>query len=438
MLHLFQFILYALYFGVFIFIISRWKFFDIDQLSRSKLIAFFVFKAWAGLVITLVYTYYYTDPSKADIHRYFRDSKIISSVIFSSPIAWFKILTSFNSHNREILDYISNTLHYSHPENDFVTSNSFFIRLVSLLNYFSLYNIYVDTLLLDFIGFIGLSALFKSLQSYFKHTEWALFIPVYLLPSVVFWSSGLLKESLLIPALGAYIYTALKLTGKMRIQLILTLVALLFAIAFIKIYVALFLLACSPMLLLAKANKIHIKLASWCLFGFYGIMFITCFYFWGGEICSKIIDKRNEFIRLTISENAGSALDNKLISTDCNTVLSLVPSATIDAIMRPFLWDKWNLFSLLFAAENFVLLTCILILMIFFLKKPDATRLWLSVFCLAFALLNYELIGLTVPVMGAIVHYRIVATPFLLLGVLFLTDMDKLHRVLTKFKLQAS
>ena len=45
-----------------------------------------------------------------------------------------------------------------------------------------------------------------------------------------------------------------------------------------------------------------------------------------------------------------------------------------------------------------------------------------------FAGLNYLGIGITVPVLGAIVHYRVVAMPFLLLSVLLMADLEKLKK----------
>ena len=138
--------LYVLYSGLFIRLIFKWKFFDIDGVRKVHLAFFFLLKVIAGLCLTLVYTYYYTDQSKADIYRYFSDSKIISSVLFTDPIAWLKIMTGVGSFEPDTFKYLADTWHFTHPAGDFITSNAFLIRIVSLLNYISGYNIYIDTL----------------------------------------------------------------------------------------------------------------------------------------------------------------------------------------------------------------------------------------------------------------------------------------------------
>ena len=177
--------LYLLYFALFVWAIFKWKFFEIEGANKKHFAFFFLLKVAAGILLTLIYTYYYTDLAKADIYRYFNDSKVISSVLFVDPVAWLKIMTGCGIDEPEVFKYVLPTQYFSHPVNDIVTNNTFIIRLSVLLNYFSFSNIYINTLFLNFISFIGLTALFKELRTYFSQFQQILYVPLFLLPSVL-------------------------------------------------------------------------------------------------------------------------------------------------------------------------------------------------------------------------------------------------------------
>jgi len=106
-----------------------------------------------------------------------------------------------------------------------------------------------------------------------------------------------------------------------------------------------------------------------------------------------------------------------------------LPEAFQNSILRPYVWEGGKLFQLAFAIEN-TLFLLLLAGLLFFYKKPVGYRLQLCLCFLFIALANYLIIGITVPVFGAIVHYRVIAAPFLLLAVLLAVDVDKLRKAL--------
>ncbi len=154
--------LYLLYLTLFVWLIFKWKFFAVEGTNKKHFAFFFLLKIIAGVSLTLIYTWCYTDQAKADIYRYFNDSKIISTVLFTDPVAWLKIMTGYGIDEPEVFKYVLPTQYFSHPGADIVTNNTFIIRVSVLLNYFSFSNIFINTLFLNFISFIGLTALFKA------------------------------------------------------------------------------------------------------------------------------------------------------------------------------------------------------------------------------------------------------------------------------------
>ena len=420
--------LYALYAGLFIRLIFKWRFFEMEGVNKRHLVFFFLLKVIAGLGLTLIYTYYYTDQSKADIYRYFADSKIISSVLFKNPIAWLKIMTGVGTFEPGTFKYLANTWHFSHPPGDFITSNAFLIRLVSLLNYLSGYNIYIDTLLVNCITFISLTLMFKALRPYFSAFPQILYWPLFLMPSLVFWSSGLLKEGLMMTGISLYLNAALVTSGNAWRRGVLMLVGLVIVLQ-TKIYVLAVLLLCSIFLPFKELFRSRVLLTGRLVFCL--IVVVSIGYGLNKGFCEKVIDKHNEFIALAISEHSGTAIDTQFVEPGCGNLISLFPKAMVNTIMTPFIWQKGNLFEMLFGAENLLFIIALLFLLVFYFKKPSGDKLWLVLFCMLFAALNYLGIGITVPIVGAIVHYRVVAAPFLLLTVLLMTDLEKLKQRLS-------
>jgi len=406
--------LYLFYLGLFCWLIYRWRFFESQGVDKRQLVSFLLLKVLAGIVLTLIYTYYYTDPAKADIHRYFRDGKIISNVLFVNPSAWLQIMTGIGMHSKEVYLYMLPTLYFTHHAGDLANNNQFIIRVISVCNYFSLYNIYINTLFFDLLSFIGLFLLFKSLKRFVTGLPQILYFLLFLIPSVIFWSSGLLKENILLFAIGLYLYSILRWCDDGKWKYLFGALVALCIMASIKLYIAGLLLLCSFVLPVpVSRNKKIIALA---------IGLALAWYFTGNNFCERIIDKRNNFVQLAITENAGSVVDNSITQPDCAHLFQLVPSTLVNSILRPFIWEGGKLFQRAFAIENTLLLALLVYLLFRYFKWPTGNKLRLAGFCFLFALLNYLVIGATVPVMGAIVHYRIISTVFMVMGVTLLLN----------------
>lgn len=63
------------YILLFCILISRWKFFDFEGLTKPELTLLFFVKIIAEFLLTIIYTRYYTNRGDADIFEYFDDSK---------------------------------------------------------------------------------------------------------------------------------------------------------------------------------------------------------------------------------------------------------------------------------------------------------------------------------------------------------------------------
>jgi hypothetical protein len=418
--------LFILFLTTALWLISRSKFFSIEGTKREYFYGLFLLKVLAGVVLIVIYTYYYTDPAKADIYRYFNDSVIISKLLFTQSLAWLKVMSGIGIEDADAVQALKATMYFSHPGHDWVTENTLIISAHVLLNYVTFYNIYINNLWLNFLSFVGLVAIFRAFAPYFQENRKMLLLPLFLLPSVVFWSSGPLKEQLIFMFLGLYVSSVFSKLFKPRwVNLFLAFVAIM-GIAYLKPAVAIVLVFASVFLPVVNLYNTK-RLIAAVLFALL-LIAVAVSFDWHYKACEIVIEKRNEFTRLGLQENVGSFFDTHLINKNCGELLSLLPSAFANSFLRPFVWDGGNVFQWLFAFENLFFVYLLFYLLFRFFQLPDAKeKRLLFAFCLVFALLNYFVIGLTVPIMGAIVHYRVIAAPFLLIAVLCFCNVSLLE-----------
>ncbi len=419
-------ILYTAYLALFVAVVMRHRFFGIENTRRPHLLFFFLLIVAAGISLTLVYTYYYTDQAKADIYRYFNDSRIISPLLLSQPVHWLKIMTGYGINDPETFKYLLPTQYFSHPGHDLVTNNTFIIRFNVLLNYFSCSNIFINTLFFNFISFAALTRLYKALQPYFASFQQVLYVPLFLLPATLFWGSGLLKEALLFTGVSLYIHALLTAEEKTLKRALTGTIGLLL-LALVKLQVAAIALLCFTVFLCFRKRSNTSVFRLTAVAALLGLIYLLA----AEPLANVLIGKRNEFIELAIRENAGSAFNTTLTEPTGINLLRLLPSSFVNAILRPFIWEPGKAFQKIFGLENLFFLL-LLLLPLRYLKFPQGERQLLFWGFLLFALLNYLAIGITVPIMGAIVHYRVIAAPFLMLAALLCIDLERLKASLIK------
>lgn len=412
--------LYILYLALFLWLISRLNFFTSTGIKRDNLWTFFSLKVAAGVGLTLVYTYYYTDQSKADIYRYFNDSKIISPLLWQHPKAWLSVMTGIGLNTPDNFQYIADTQYFSHPSQDTVTNNQLIIRIISICNYLSFSNIYINTLFFSFFSFVGLTGIYHALKKYFAEFPQALCLPLFLIPSVIFWGSGLLKEAPVFFFLGLLFYA---FTPRKWFSRILLIAASVSALAFIRppLFIAL-IPAGAIYILIYALNAIKKPVLKWTVFAALLVAYVFAFMVAEPRVISAVIQKRYEFMDLGLAENPGSRF---VTWTDAITPKMLYADAIVDGALRPFVWSASNKIELLFAVEQSLLWLLLLVMLLRYFHLPVKENRPLAAFALVFALVFYWMVGATVPIMGAIVHYRILATPFLVIGLLSFVNLKK-------------
>lgn len=419
-------VLYALIFWI---IIRNHSFFRLEGVRNEALRWVFLLKVAAGFSLLLVYTYYYTDRSTSDIYKYFDHAKVMYNALYTNPLDYFKMLFGIMNDNA----YFTNTYYQHMPQwfrsfdsNIFSDSHAI-IRFNAFFMLFSFGHISVHVVIMAFFSFIGSTALYKFFIRHSKKSKTGLFFAVFLIPSVLFWGSGLMKEGLIFFAMGVFLYEVDLLPNRLNIFRVFWVLFSILLLMHTKIYILLIL---SP-LILAHKNIQQIPKSKITLFYFLFIaVFTTVGYFTFHKLAnlnafSMIAQKQNDFVELAKLENAGSLLSDSKIEPSLVSTLTHLPKALFNVVCRPILFLDNSPVYLPNFFENLLILIG-LFFCLFFPNKLNRGEKSVINLSLWFVIGIFVLTGLTTPILGAIVRYKTIALPFLFAVFVICTDRNKL------------
>jgi hypothetical protein len=136
--------------------------------------------------------------------------------------------------------------------------------------------------------------------------------------------------------------------------------------------------------------------------------------------------KRGEYIYLAERINTGSLVAHNYLEFNIWSILKEAPRALFTVLFRPHILEAKSILILLSAIENlFIFIFSVITICNFSIKKIKDPL----VLCFFnFVVLLFTLIGLTTPVLGSIVRYKIPALPFLIIALLLIIDIQKLRK----------
>lgn len=431
-----EFLLSIFYFIIFCFLISKMSFFKDSQVPKFWFIVIFGIKIIVSVLLTLIYTNYYTDRDAADIFKYFDDSLAMFDALKTNPIDYFKMLFGIdNDHSYFMVNYYQFMNHWTRPySNDLISDSHIIIRFNAFVRLFSFGYFQVHNIFINFVSLVGLTAMFKAFKPFLLNKEKILFYVVFLTPSVLFWGSGLLKESIIFFALGLLLFNLFKITTQFKIIPFLLIVFSVILIIYTKLYL---LIALSIPILGYLIN--HFFKMSKSIYG-YTISFVLFLITINIaplineqlDFVYQIANKQQTFSRFIaeVSTNSGFLIPEL---TDGFSILLSIPNAMLNTVIRPFLWECNSLFVWFSAFENIAIITSVIIAF-YYRKKMSPIQKNIFFFNLIFVFCLFSLIGLTTPVFGAIIRYKIPGLILLLISLLLLVDLEKIKEKHPLFK----
>jgi len=432
-----SYLLLFFYLLIFIFLIKKLPFFKSGTLNSNLVVGVFLLKFLAGIAVFMVYSFYYTDRTSADIFKYFDDGNIIFSSIHHNPMDYLRMVTGIGSESPHLMKYYDTCSFWIKPFNyGLYNDNLTVIRFNAIVRLFSMGNIHIHTLFMSFLSFIGLWAIYKVFAKRITGHSYLLLIALFFIPSVWFWTSGILKEGILMFAFGLFFYHLTNLIfEKMKYSSLGWMIFVTLLLLISKFYV--FLAALPGVLFLIIIRKTSKRYST---LKFLGVHFILFLLFWfskpltGFDLPQVVANKQNDFIAYSKSLNqVGSRIDIEPIAPTLKSIGVNAPKAFFTTLFRPSIFESKNAMMLMAGFENLII-TLAIILVLFFgtLKNIRDPLLWFSI---SFIIILFTLTGLTTPILGALVRYKVPALPFLGITIIYFCNFDTLNSFIKKIKI---
>jgi hypothetical protein len=420
-----EYFISSIYITLFLILIFKWKIFCISGLSRKEIALAFIIKTLAALLLIWFYTVYYRDRHNADIFKYFDDSIIISSSFFSNPKDFFSMVFGFDN-NYEYLhqNYFINMNHWDSSYSSSILNESrLVIRLNAIIGLVSFKIHFIHALFFSFLSLIGFVFLIKTLKkTYPKENFRNVFWVIITFPSVLLFSSGILKEPLIILGLGICVHCVMTLSenNKIKTKTILYLILSLVVILKVKFYV--FCCLITGLIVYVSIKKINKHPNLTLLINVFLIsIFVGFLHFSGSQYdpIAIISEKQQDFIRLAEFYNAGSIIDLSPIKNNFLSFLKAIPKGFTNSILKPLPWEISSKIHLISVFENLIILGLITYVLSKYkkLKKTITKNNYASTYAvIVFVVSLYCIIGITTPVFGALIRYKIPGLIFILIG----------------------
>ena len=397
-----SYVLFLIYGVLFSWLLTKSRFVMNAGLSSKIIIALFVLKVLTGCVHAWILL---RISSVADTAIFHKEGLIEYHLLFTQPKEYFTNLFQSN-YKTGYGGLFSSTNSYW---ND-LTSN-LLIKFLSVCDIFSFGYYYVNVIFYNAVIFFGAIGLYRVFNCIYPGRNYLLIGTCFLLPSLLFFSSTIHKDGVILAAIGIAvynIYTALNTSGFTIKRIVCILLALGFMFLQRNYVLLAFLPPAFAWILCVVKN--YPPLLTFFITYVTGVVI----FFNAGLVSptlnlpAKVINKQWDFNHLAIPAT--------YIATDTllpafKSFVQNAPQALSHSLLRPFFTDIKLSRSLLPLAVELFCYQLLLVLFIFYRNKKITTDPFI-VFGYFFSFSVLIIIGYTIPVIGAIVRYRSIFLPF--------------------------
>jgi hypothetical protein len=413
-----------------------------DEITRRYFIPALTVRIIGALAVGFIYQFYYHGGDTYNFHTI--GSRYLWEAFWESPSDAIDMFFANGVHKETFYRWSSRLYFFSDPSSYFV------IRLAAIIDMLTFSAYSATAVIFSVFSFLGAWAFFITFyRKYPALHKWMAFATLFI-PSVFFWGSGLLKDTIVLAALGVLTYEIDRLFFRKRISIFHCIVLLVscYVILSVKIYVLeAYLPVAIIWIYLGNIQRLNSFMLRIILFPFVIAISGVLSYFAAVKIGEG--DKRYAVetlgqtakvtamdIRYYSGKDAGSGYSLGELDGTLTGMLVLAPQAVNVSLFRPYLWEVNNVLMLLSALESLAL--TVFILLIILKKKMWTFRAFNNpdvFFCIVFAVMFAFAVGVSTYNFGTLARYKIPLLPFFTIGLTLMlhwtdeTKEDKLDDV---------
>lgn len=398
---MFYYILFVIYFLAFCFLVNKIPFLLKSCLGSKWLTSLFILKVFAGLAIGWISARYYSEGNDYwTLNQYGIEE---TALLKNSPGEFF--LSLFKSPYGHYSGFFTSVGSYW---NDL--KNNILIKFLAIANLASGGNYFINSLFFSFISFFGHIALFRLFHLLYPSRKLLIVAGAFLIPSTLYFSSGIHKDSIIFTALVLFTWSAFSLTERETRKHILLLFLSAAVLLLIRSHVFIVVVpAAVAWWLSAKKGVNHAFLKIYAIV-FIALMILS--FVPQLNPVSIVTKKQKDFFELPV---AASQLSMDTLRPTIASLVRSTPRALMHGFAEPLPWK--------FGGEPLMILgmeaMAILGLLVFWLLRHEKAQVHpLLLYSVAVAIPLIVFAGYIVPNAGSIVRYRAIYLPWLILPVL--------------------
>lgn len=301
-------------------------------------------------------------------------------------------------------------------------------KITALFSYISFNSYLIISLFFGLFSFAGVWKLFCVFNELLgKYQEKILVASVVFLPSICFWGSGLMKDSLCLGFVGFIFSSGYSIFVKksFRISNFIVLLVSMYLLYLVKSYIASTFILASLLtyligiILKSRGNIIKLSFVLLVLLTsglFLSLSISSTVATVVEESKSQIENFKNSYESVSnADENSMAGFKEADFDFTISNIILRVPLKTFSTLYRPFIWETHKPIMMFSAVESFLMLLAAL----FVLFKCRITRFFYYIainpeifFAFVFTALLAAVVGFTTFNFGSMVRYRLPVLPF--------------------------
>lgn len=370
-----------------------------------------VFIALIKISVALLYNWLsHQIPTFFDSGIYFHEANIVFSSLKENPLYFIQLLIGRNNYFPEpdhLCGYIDKMGFW------YDNTGYTIVRINAFLRLFSFGFISLHFLFFSFLSFIGGFYLFKFFSDRTDLSEYILIAIIFLIPNILFWTSGLHKEALIMFSLGILLYSFNQyIIYKCNISLVVAILFFLFLIN-VRMYMALIILPALIGYYFNEKTKVKAIIPYFISFGL--LLLLIIFYDVVVPNEYRLALKISSFQSSFINTTGNTSFKVEYVGNSWVGILSAFPEHILNGFVYP-LYNQCKLTWCRLASLDSIILCILMVLSLFKIKYKYILNNNMALFCLNIGFGLMTIIGIVVNNAGAIVRYRSIAILFIFVG----------------------
>lgn len=389
-------------------------------------------KLAGGTAVCLIYVGYY---GGGDTLNYYNDNTCIANLFLKDPSSFFDFMLGPKPELWWRFD--SDTgfpIYFSDPHAIIVVKLTWLLGLITFKSFIG------QTLLLAWISYWPIWRMYQMFIYEFPKLTKQFAFAILFIPSVFFWGSGLLKDTITFASVCLYTssFSLILTRGKDLFKNSLLILVSSLLLIYIKPYIFFAMLPGSILwfagVWISKLGNQLIRSLTTPIIVFIslisGYLMLRQMSVFLGEYALENILAKAVVTNLDLKNERykGSSFDIGDFDATISGVLYKVPAAINASLFRPYIWESNNIAMTFSGIENLILLV-VTVYILLLLRIYNLFRLMfrhrILFFTLFFSLFFSFAVGLTTSNFGSLVRYKIPAIPFFVISLFIIFNTYK-------------